>query len=206
MTTIPLTVLDNFFDNPDTLRDWGLSLEYKPDPDGRWPGKRSQQLDQIHPPLYNFISKKILSLFFDSCDNLNYHIDLVFQLIENHQGSGWIHSDDDVFTFLIYLQKSDPKIDCGTTFWSLNKNQIHFFNNSQDIENSRSRNSYHLNKSPDIKAQEDFHRNFTKEISIPDKFNRLIAFSSEKFHSANNFNNNTSLTHGGAIQINHRIC
>ena len=41
------TVVDNFFDNPDSIRQFGLSLPKTPDDEGRWPGIRSEELHKI---------------------------------------------------------------------------------------------------------------------------------------------------------------
>ena len=193
MTTIPITIVDNFLENPNIIRDWALTLEYKSDSDLKWPGKRTQLLHNIHPFLYNYISSKVLALFFENVYNLSFDIDLSFQLIENYTDKGWIHQDPDIFTFIIYLHESNPLIDCGTSIWSLNSNNLYPFNNYEDrnlyVKYSKSHND---SKTLFSKYQEDFEKRYTKEISIPDKYNRLIAFSSEHFHSANYYDNEIS--------------
>ena len=192
MTTIPLTILDNFLDNPNTVRDWGLSLNYTSAPNGEWPGKRSELLDKIHPVFFNNINRKVLSLFFENVNVINYKTILHFQQIENYQGKGWIHTDPNLFTFIIYLHESNPKIDCGTTLWSLNSNLVSPINSKEDIFNEDQRHSHHKNEYYPLEYQEKWHKNYTKEISIPDKYNRLLAFSSEQPHSANYFDNKLS--------------
>jgi len=192
MTTIPTTILDNFFDNPNSIVNWALSLDYNSSPNGSWPGRRSQELSLIHPYFHKHVCKKVLSLFFENTDTINYKVILNFQLIENYQGKGWIHQDPDIFTFIIYLHESNPKIDCGTTLWKLNPNLISPFNSEKDISIEKLRLEHHKNKKISSEHQNFQYNNFSKEIKIPDKYNRLIAFSSENFHSANNFNNNLS--------------
>ena len=39
--------VDNFFDDPDKIREWGLGLSKQKDPEGKWPGKRSDQLHEV---------------------------------------------------------------------------------------------------------------------------------------------------------------
>jgi hypothetical protein len=192
MNIIPLTVVDNFLDNPNSIKKWALSLEYKSEPSGEWPGKRSEPLHLIHPYFYNNICKKVFSLFFEKTNNLNYQVNLHFQLIENYQGKGWIHQDPNIFTFIIYLHESNPQIDCGTTLWSLNPNLIHPINSEKDVFIEDQRLSHHKNENYSLEHQEKQYRNYTKEISIRDKYNRLIAFSSDHFHSANYLNNKLS--------------
>ena len=192
MITIPLTIQDNFFDNPNIIKDWGLSLDYKSNPLGSWPGKRTQELYSTHSYLYRYICNKVLSLFFENVYNLEYEISLQFQLIENLKGEGWIHQDPNLFTFIIYLSNPNPKIDCGTSIWSLNSNLFSPINNLQDKENNDKQLLHHQNETLEEDAQYSIRKNFTKEISIPDKYNRLIAFSSEHFHSANFYDNKIS--------------
>ena len=187
MNTIPTTILDNFFDNPDAVRNWALSLEYNPDSLGKWPGKRSKDLRTIHPVFSEMVCRKVLSLFFENITNLQFNINLAFQLIENYQGEGWIHQDPDIFTFIIYLHYPNPKINCGTSLWSLNSNLVSPINNVAEAENLAEKNYlHHKNKKSNKEYHNSFTNNFTNEISIPDKYNRFIAFSSELFHSANN--------------------
>ena len=119
MTTIPLTVLDDFFPNPNAIKNYALSLEYKHD-QNNIPGKRSEPLHIINPNLFHYTSNKVLSLFFDNYQEIYHEIYLSFQLIEDHPGEGWVHQDPYIFTFIIYLHESNPNVDCGTSLWSLN--------------------------------------------------------------------------------------
>jgi hypothetical protein len=41
---IPITIIDDFLENPDLVVDFANSLEYQKDEQGRWPGKRSNHL------------------------------------------------------------------------------------------------------------------------------------------------------------------
>ena len=187
MTIIPATIVDNFFDNPNSIVNWGLSLDYKSDPTNKWPGKRTENLKLIHPYFHDYVCNKVLSLFFEN--KVEYDIALTFQLLENYQGKGWIHQDPGVFTFIIYLSEENPKIDCGTTLWSLNPNLISPINSDKDYYALTSRLEHHEIKKLDNNNQDLFYKNHKKELLIPDKFNRLLAFSSDHLHSANNLNN-----------------
>jgi len=190
MVTIPLTVLDNFFDNPNGIANWGLSLEKNFDVNHTWPGKRTEDLKHVHFPFYRHVCNKVFSLFFEN--PVEYDIELRFQLIEEYQGKGWIHQDPTIFTFLIYLHKENPEIDCGTTLWNLDPNLVSPINSEKDLHLFNSRKEHHKNNNFIEKDQSFQYKKFKKEISIPDKFNRFIGFSSEHFHSANSFDNNIS--------------
>ena len=103
----PVT-LDNFFDNPDEIRELGLHLLESDkviksrDEDGDWPGYRTEQLGKIDEELTQRMSEKILSCYF----NLDFEqvfwneCDMRFQLIpsldkdkNNLKNKGWIHRD-----------------------------------------------------------------------------------------------------------------
>lgn len=188
MITIPTTILDNFFDNPDSIKNFTKELEFFSPTPSFYPGERTKCLSTIHPPFYHYVNQKVLNLFFEDVSNIQYKCNLFFQRIENYEGKGWIHQDDNLFTFMIYFHKPNPKINCGTSLWSLNPNLIQHINGPQESTHNSGRIDHHKTKKIINNYQEKHHKKFTQEISIPDKYNRFIAFSAEHFHSSNNLN------------------
>ena len=63
MHIIPVSVIDNFLSNPNSIRNWALRQEFFPDPNGQWPGQRTKLLSEINPELANLISCKYFNLF-----------------------------------------------------------------------------------------------------------------------------------------------
>ena len=193
MVTIPVTILDNFLENPNSIRDWGLSLPFSSSPEGKWPGERTECLSIIHPPLFNHINKKVLALFFEN--PVEYECYLSFQLIEDYQGEGWVHQDGNLFTFIIYLSEEN-EINCGTSLYNLKPNKFNFINTQEDFNNLELRNHHHKSKNltPEIQSIQiqDLKSNYEKNIDVKDKYNRLLCFSSEQIHKANYFSNNLS--------------
>ena len=61
----PAVCVDNFFANPDLIRDYALSLKYYDTPKGMWPGSRSPLLGKINNKLENLIFSKVLSSYFN---------------------------------------------------------------------------------------------------------------------------------------------
>ena len=51
----PNLIVDNFFEDPDSIVDLSTNLQYSPSDDGRWPGLRSNYLHRIYPRLFDFI-------------------------------------------------------------------------------------------------------------------------------------------------------
>ena len=60
----PVSV-DDFFDNPNSIVKFAKSLPKEPDPDGRWPGKRTEPLWKIDKELNDAIMFKLLSCYYD---------------------------------------------------------------------------------------------------------------------------------------------
>ena len=52
MSTFPITCLDNFYKDPDKIREFALSCEYKK-PSGNYPGLRTEQIKFIDAEFFN---------------------------------------------------------------------------------------------------------------------------------------------------------
>ena len=59
----PTTCIDNFYKDPDGVRNFALSLEYN-DNAGNFPGVRTDNLKNIDEQFYKQSVNKLLSLFF----------------------------------------------------------------------------------------------------------------------------------------------
>ena len=53
-------VHDGFFNNPDKVREWGLTLDYQ-HPDGTYPGVRTRCTKFIHKKFYEAPASKLIS-------------------------------------------------------------------------------------------------------------------------------------------------
>ena len=189
MITVPVTVLDDFLDNPNAIRNFALSLNYTQSPIGNYPGGRTECISQIHSPFYSYVSKKILNLFFPT-ELKTGTSSMYFHLSKDTEGTGWIHQDNAQITSIIYLSPEDLEINRGTSLYKLKENKFSPFNTPQ--ENSI------VNYMPDHyltgKIDEKTHRvknnweeiTFDKILDIPDRFNRLICFDPATYHANNN--------------------
>ena len=56
MINFPTTVIDNFFDNPDEVVKMAASdkIEWRPSPEGRFPGLRSQPLHMLDEEFWDY--------------------------------------------------------------------------------------------------------------------------------------------------------
>lgn len=188
MNLIPATILDNFLENPNKIKEWALSLDYsKLGENGRYPGRRTKLLENINPPFHQYITKKIISIFADS-NNVIGESSSSFQLISNYEGNGWVHQDtDSQITAIIYLSKEN-KINCGTSLYEINSSNIFNLTPERKAYNHHRKTHHSTGKlSPNILEQKTMfeNNNFNKILDVKDKFNRVFCFSSSQYHSAN---------------------
>jgi hypothetical protein len=189
MTKWPTTCIDNFYTDPDKVREFALGLDYSPAENGFWPGKRTKELFEIDQEFMTKFCHKLMSYYFDlEATNVRWKISSQFQLIEPYdsindsiKNTGWIHYDDALFGGLIYLNKN-PNLSSGTSLYNIidyekyDKAQKakHEFYLKGDYENYENLISEHNN-------------NFIETIKFSNQYNRLIGFDSSIPHKADNF-------------------
>ena len=101
MKSYPVTIVDNFFDDPDYVREFALSLAYTSSSDGRWPGARSEHIHLLDNNLFNYISRRI-ELLFSEVDPKRWTKTMQFQRISPYstdkwdmRNRGWVHCEND---------------------------------------------------------------------------------------------------------------
>jgi hypothetical protein len=190
MHTIPVTILDNFFDDPNKIRNWALQQEYFVDPEGRWPGVRSKPLHKLNAPFFLSTCRKFFSQFYDlkteEGSNVQWVVSMNFQIVNGNYESGWIHSDElsSRITGIVYLTP-DSKLNGGTSIYREKKEVI------QNVHryNSVKEDAY-LNKTPihDVtKYREEHNAQFEETIRVSNVYNRLVCFDSHLHHGAQDF-------------------
>lgn len=186
MHVIPLTVVDNFLDNPDMMRELAMTLSYSKDPNGEWPGVRSDSLYNIDQEIFDLLTKKFFSLFFD-IKNIGWRVEARFQKVSKEYGSGWAHTDvGPIITGIIYLDPN-PAQDSGTTI--LEKKQL----NSNSVINNVDKVKFYqgnIDKQDAEISREHSNNNFSSGITVQSKYNRLLAFDSHLIHAAGKFYGN----------------
>jgi len=192
----PTICVDNFFNDPETVRNFALSLDYQKSSTGKWPGSRTKSLDQISHDYFQSFCEKIFLLNYDlkRYDNLQWSVETYFQLIQPLEygkiNTGWIHKDHNLFAGIVYLS---PNIDvnCGTSIFR-SKNKF-----SRPI-NIKEKNEMYLNFNQD---NLDFYQNklqennslFEETIRFNNIYNRLLAYDGSQYHGVNNFYNTENL-------------
>lgn len=181
MITIPVTIIDNFLDNPDLWVDIANTCNYKPATSGNWPGVRSEPLEKLVPEAFDKLCSKFFSIFYNlKIEPINWKVTARFQKISNNMEAGWVHYDKDIISGIIYLNK-DSNIGAGTAIYSPN-NLLGTIHTDKKI-------NFFKGIEPNIaKYREDNNNNFTETIRISNIYNRLVAFDSNIPHRALDYN------------------
>lgn len=189
MNTIPLTIVDKFFDDPDSIRNWALTLPYYKDDKGRWPGARTKALHEINPDFVDYFAKKFFSLFFDfEKEAVHWAMDVCFHQIDKSYGSGWIHQDESTRIAGIVYLSPDINLASGTSIYA-RKNEAVFAQNG--IESIMAKVDFYKGGSTTFQQVEEYRKlmasEFTETVKINNVYNRLIAYDGHVHHSANEF-------------------
>lgn len=194
MNNFPAICVDNFFKNPNAVRQLALSLDYS-DNDSKYPGVRTQELGEVAPDFFKAFVGKLFSLFVDVNNDLtNLKLSARFQKIprlhtNDYLNRGWIH--DDGFTILagvVYLNP-EPNIECGTSLYKLKDGQEFDSELVRDAKTSL----YKLQNVDEEKAQQIYklhNDKFIETVKFGNVYNRLVAYDASIYHKANSFEMN----------------
>jgi hypothetical protein len=183
----PTIIVDDFFEEPNKVLELANSLEYTDaaDYDYKWPGKRSTLIHEVDYNFFNNIVVKVLSTYYPYAKVSYNDTRLLFQKVASIYEDGWIHKDDNLITFIIYL--NNTKItDAGTSI-CIPKNSII---DNIIIHTDKKQESF---KDPNkVKEYEPYrlenNNQFEEVIRVNNVFNRCIMFNASSYHKANGFN------------------
>ena len=176
----PITIVDNFFDDPFEVIKLAEQQEFKIDTLGRWPGKRTEDVFKFSPNFYYHTYQKLFSLFYNlEKIKYEYYGQMVFQKVGNHFDDGWVHVDKQMLlTAIIYLNQN-PSLNSGTSICMPNGTNWSTFKNLNKKEES-----YVLEKDDPVARCEN-NAQFHESVIIKNKFNRCLAFDACLAHKAN---------------------
>ena len=190
--------VDNFYKDPDKIREFALSLDYTSDDNARgiYPGKRTELLHEVDPEFFDKFCRKLLSLYFDFQTQIKWKISTSFQLIHpmadsenDKRNHGWIHVDEQVlYGGIIYLT---PNINpnCGTSIYKelysispeeideINQAKVKFYRDGDATEHD--------------KCLDENNKRFVETARFDNIYNRLVSFDHTTHHGANNFYSST---------------
>lgn len=193
MRNFPTLVVDNFYDDVDSVRNFALSLPFNV-VDETYPGKRTEDLSKISPRFFEYTCNKFFSLFFNVDDYIDWVVLTQFQLIypydknkTNIKNMGWFHKDRNaVFAGIIYLTP-EADIDTGTRFYKLKDGCDE--KTIDEEQNARFKLYGNQNKIDDeyIKAFTNHRNSFEETLNVKNYYNRLVAFDSDVYHGVETY-------------------
>ncbi len=177
------TVIDNFFENANEVRQYALSKTFAKIP-GDYPGLRCFVEETKY---INKIKDKVKE-FFDLQNIDDSKLDCMFQLIPSYYEEGWVHRDSNChFAGVIYLSNNAP-LEAGTSLCSKNDDGI------DEIalrELNRHKNYFYANKPIDksrYRKIRDYHNSkYTEKILVDNVFNRLLLYKGNVLHKERMF-------------------
>lgn len=188
----PSIIIDNFFNDPDEIRDIGLSLE-KAENMNAYPGERTKPLHLVKKDFFSWSTNKIASAVFNNQPEdfrLSFDAYQTFQFIKPNpkEGHGWIHNDNDFeFTAIVYLSKHK---NCGTSLYKRKEGQFPFQREYHIKNNLIKKEYYGSNKKYDqryFKARDEQNQDFERTVKVESVYNRLFIFDSFQYHGVENF-------------------
>jgi hypothetical protein len=187
---IPSAIVDGFFNNPYEIRKYGLNAARHTLSNNNitYRGKRSKNLSEIHPLLFNTINQKILSSFYDlRSENISWRSEINYQLTDESYGDGWVHTDyytPSLLTGIIYLNPDAP-LDSGTSLYrpkNLVAKQLH-----EDVKKNANRDEGSRKTDYYNQCRIENNEQFEKILTVNNVFNRLFIFDSTYYHCADRF-------------------
>ena len=95
--TYPITIVDNFFEEPDAIVELAEGLKFYNPNTGNWPGTRTKSLHVEDARFFNYFGMKVHSLFHDYVPeywNLQCHFQKIMPFCDDKydkKNRGWIH-------------------------------------------------------------------------------------------------------------------
>ena len=198
MKKFPVTILDNFYENPDLVRQFALSLDYTDDGSGDWPGKRSLPLHEVNRSFFTTFCNKLFNLFYDlDYQGINYSVNTTFQSITNYSenpiselNTGWTHADVSCLLAGVIYLNPNPEKNSGTNIYSRIDGE-----NTDLIQSEK--NKLYLEKEPVTESEYakqilENNNKFEETISIKNVYNRMILFEGGVFHGVPSYYSSSS--------------
>jgi hypothetical protein len=187
MNLYPVTILENFYENPDAIRTFALSqkFQYRHQLKGAeyvFPGCRTKDLSIINKSLFESVSKKINALFHNAeHDHMRWSITTNFQSVSAEYDKGVIHTDHNtVFAAVLYLTPDAP-LDSGTSLFKPNKNF-----DADKYEWYLKENDKRFDQG-EIIMDTSYHNMFDEIVRVNNVYNTLILYEGRHYHAANQF-------------------
>ena len=192
---IPITVVDNFLQNPEGIFPLLKQWEFTPTDNGRWPGSRSEHISELEYDLFRTLAEKTLMLFYENMPqawSVDMRVQKIMPFVEEQKDQfkarnrGYVHVDSPYAIIgILYLDK-DPLPCTGTSFYRSKR----CFNRIREEDMRIKQNHYLGEKFTDKEIEENMkmvNDQFLETMSVENVFNRLVIFNGSQWHAAQTF-------------------
>ena len=207
MLFFPITIVDDFFPDPDAVLELAEKVDYDQPKKTNYPGvSSSKRLYEIDERLAQYTIKKMLSTYWDpDSHEFHWNVDSDFQKITPHKNpylnKGLIHTDNIVghlATAIVYLNKNDS-YNAGTSFYYKKDGLESSLISSESINQSyiQQTNEFHetgVETERLTKEIENHRKHFEETMRVQAKYNRMVLFPSEMWHSQTTYGDETRYT------------
>ena len=197
--TYPITIVDDFFEDPDGIVEMANELKYYTPNTGNWPGQRTKNLHVEEPRFFTHFGSKLHLLFYETVPeywNLQCHFQMIHPFCDDKNSKknrGWIHKDIDTwFGGIVYLKK-DPEPNTGTSVYKVKRGFSHQY--AEEIQQKEA-----LYRSEDVsdfdytKAYDSMRDQFEETVSVANVYNRFVMFNGNTHHGVQSFGTTPRLT------------
>lgn len=187
MNLYPVTVIENFYENPDAIRKFALAQKMTyckdvPNIEYVYPGGRTKDLSNLDKELFDKICTKLVSVFHNAeNDHMRWLITTSFQSVTQEFNQGVIHTDHNtIFAAVLYLTPDAP-LNSGTSLFKPNK-KFDEAKYQQALVNNDVRF-----KAGEIVMDTSYHQMFDEIVRVNNVYNTLIIYEGRHYHAANQF-------------------
>lgn len=187
MNLYPVTIIENFYENPDAIRKFALAQNYtfcheRTNLEYVYPGSRTKDLFVLDNNLHEKICKKLVSIFHNTeHDYMRWAVSTNFQGVTKEYNQGVIHTDQNtIFAGVLYLTPDAP-LDSGTSLFRKNKT----FDETK-YQQALDENDVRF-KAGEIAMNTNYHSMFDEIVRVNNVYNTLIIYEGRHFHAANRF-------------------
>jgi hypothetical protein len=187
MRLYPVTVVNDFYEDPDEVRSFALAQEFQfcheiTGNEFVFPGSRTKDLRVLNSALYEKICKKLISIFHNAeHDYMKWAISTSFQSVAAEYKQGAIHTDHNTIFAAVLFLSPDAPLDSGTSLYKKNKT----FDQQKYIQAIEQNDAIYRAKQKVMLT--DYHSMFDEVVRVNNVYNSLILYEGETFHAANSF-------------------
>ena len=119
-----ILTVNNFYSDPDRIRELALAFEYWPctshPTGGNWPGVRTKYLSEIATDIFDEFTTNIYN-FYGWNHSKEVYFETNFQICRERDGESWVHQDimvqQHTHVFILFLTPN-PRPNSGTIFYN----------------------------------------------------------------------------------------